>query len=174
MAPLLEKILSEDALKEMAEPTFAVVSNDAVEKGKSWNKKTTLDMGPIGKYENDYTYTYDGTDESKKLDKISVKTQLKYSPPEKIEGVGGLPFKIKSADLKSKNADGTIYFNRDKGRVEKTDMSLDLSGSLEIEIGGQPTKVELSQQQKTEVSTSDNNPVEPTKPVTGGSGGSGK
>jgi hypothetical protein len=149
MGPLLEKILSEDALKEMAEPTFAVVSNDAVDKGKTWDKTTTLDMGPIGKYVNKYTYTYDGTDESKKLDKIGVKTQLTYTPPEKTEGVGGLPFRIKSANLQSKNATGTIYFNRDKGRVEKTDMSLDLGGSLEIEIGGQPTKVELNQTHKT-------------------------
>ncbi len=160
MQPLLDRILSEDALREMAEPTFAVVSNDPVEKGKSWTKKTTLDMGPIGTYKNEYTYTYDGSDDKTKLDKIKVDTKLTYSPPEKTDGIGGLPFKIKSADLASKNANGTIWFNKDKGRVDKSDMSLELSGKLKIEIGGQETNVELSQTQKTEVSTSDNNPVE--------------
>jgi hypothetical protein len=166
MQPLLEKILSDDALKEMAEPTFAVVTNDAVEKGgKPWSKETTLDMGPIGKYVNKYTYTYEGQDD-KKLDKISVKTQLTYTPPDKTEGVGGLPFRIKTADLKSKNASGTIYFDRDKGRVIKTEMSLELGGKLEIEIGGQGTTVELTQTQKTDVSTSVTNPVEPAKTTT--------
>jgi hypothetical protein len=160
MKPLLDKILSEDALKEMAEPTFAVVTNEPVETGKTWKKETKLDMGPIGTYKNEYTYKYDGKDEKSSLDKIDVDTKLTYVAPEKTDGIGGLPFKIKSADLTSKNSKGTIWFNRDKGRVEKTDMSLELGGKLQIEIGGQPTQVELSQTQKTEVSTSDSNPVE--------------
>jgi hypothetical protein len=159
MEPLLNKILSEDALREMAEPTFAVVPNDAVEKGKKWNKTTSLDMGPIGKYKNEYTYTYEGTEN--KLDKIDVASKLTYVPPEKTEGIGGLPFRIKNADLKSKESKGTIFFNREKGRVEKSDMSVELTGTLDIEIGGQQTKVELNQTQKTDISTSDTNPIEP-------------
>jgi hypothetical protein len=155
MSPLLDKILSEDALREMAEPTFAVVPNETVEKGKEWKKETKLDMGPIGKYTNKYTYTYEGSDEKdKKLDKISVKTELMYQPPEKAEGVGGLPFRIKSAKLESKDGKGTVLFNREKGRVEKSDMS------VKLEIGGQQTKVDLSQTQETKVESSDTNPVE--------------
>jgi hypothetical protein len=167
MQPLLEKILSDDALREMAEPTFAVVNTDAVATGNTWKKETTLDMGPIGKYKNEYTYTYEGEDKGNKLDKIKVDTKLTYTPPEKADGVGGLPFKIKSADLASKNATGTIWFNKDKGRVEKTDMSLELAGKLEIEIAGQPTKVELSQTQKTTVDTADVNPLDKAAPPAG-------
>jgi len=37
MKPLLEVILSQDALKEMAEPTFAVVPGKDVAKGEKWN-----------------------------------------------------------------------------------------------------------------------------------------
>jgi hypothetical protein len=158
MKPLLEKILSEDALREMSEPTFAVLPTETVEKGKQWKKKSTLDMGPIGKYENEYTYTYDGPD--KNLDKIDVATKLNYLPPEKSEGIGGLPFRIKSAKLESKESKGVILFNREKGRVEKSDMSVKLDGTLDIEIGGQQTKVDLQQEQKTEISTSDTNPIE--------------
>ena len=152
MKPLLDQILSEKALKEMAEPTFAVVTTEPVEKGKKWTKQTTLDMGPIGKYTNDYTYTYEGED--KDLDTIKVETKLTYNPPEKTEGVGNLPFKIKTADLKSKSSSGTVWFNRKKGRVEKSKTDLDLAGKLTIEIGGQ----------STEVDTSDKNPVEVKTP----------
>ncbi|MGH7225133.1 MAG: DUF6263 family protein, partial [Gemmataceae bacterium] len=162
MKPLLEKILSEDALREMAEPTFAVIPNETVEKGKTWKKETKLDMGPIGKYKNEYTYKYEGTE--KNLDKITVETKLTYLPPEKTDGLGGLPFRIKSAKLESKNGKGTVWFNREKGRVEKTDMTLDLEGTLKIEIGGQETEVKLNQTQKTDVQTSDTNPIE-TKPA---------
>jgi hypothetical protein len=160
MKPLLDKILSEDALREMAEPTFAVVTNEVVEKGKTWKKTTTLDMGPIGKYTNEYTYKYEGPDEKTKLDKIGVETKLTYAKPEKTDGIGGLPFTIKDAKLESKNAKGTVWFNREKGRVDKSDMTVDLSGTLEILIGGQQTKVELTQNQKTTVESSDTNPVE--------------
>jgi hypothetical protein len=164
MKPLLDQILSEKALMEMAEPTFAVVTTDPVEKGKTWTKQTVLDMGPIGKYKNDYTYTYEGEDKAE-LDTIKVDSKLTYSPPEKTEGVGGLPFKIKSADLKSKSSSGTVWFNRKKGRVEKSKTDLDLAGKLTIEIGGQSTEVDLSQKQTTEVDTSDKNPLEGKSPT---------
>jgi len=169
MQPLLDKILSEDALRQMAEPTFAVVPSESnIEKGKTWKRETMLDMGPIGKYKNEYTYKYEGPDDKdKKLDKINVETKLTYQPPEKAEGVGGLPFRIKSAKLESKESKGGVWFNRDKGRVEKTDMTVKLEGTLEIEIGGQQTKVDLTQTQDTKVETSDTNPVD-TKTTTPG------
>lgn len=169
MKPLLDQILSEDALKQMAAPTFAALPNKEVAKGDHWDAKSTLDMGPIGKYENTFTYTYDGKnadakeDAEKKWDKISVKTELKYTPPDEKAQTGGLPFRIKSADLTSKDAAGTIYYDPDKGRVARTSMHLTLNGTLSIEIGGQATPVTLSQTQDTTVDTSDANPVEAKK-----------
>jgi hypothetical protein len=166
MEPLLNQILSEQALKEMADPTFAAVPNADKKKGDSWEKDSKLDMGPIGTYENKYKYTYDGkntegtSDQDKKLDKIKVETTLKYTPPGDAAANSPLPFKIKSADLTSKNATGTILFNADKGRIESSKQSLNLSGKLKIEIGGQATDVDLTQEQSTEVKTTDTNPVQ--------------
>jgi hypothetical protein len=163
MKPLLEQILSEKALKEMAEPTFAAIPGKEEKKGDSWSKESSLDMGPIGKYENSYKYTFEGPDEKNKdIDKIKVETTLKYKEPGDVAGVGGLPFKIKSADLKSSNATGTIQFDHAKGLIQKSDMKLDLSGELNIEIGGQTTKVTLSQTQTSSVETSDKPQI--TKP----------
>ncbi len=94
-------------------------------------------MGPIGKYENDYKYTYEGKDGD--LDKIKVETTLKYKEPAEVAGAGnqGLPFKIKSADLKSSSATGLILFDPKKGYITKSEMKLDLNGKLSIEIGGE-------------------------------------
>jgi hypothetical protein len=157
MKPLLEQILSQDALKEMAEPTFAVAPEKEVAKDATWTRSASLDMGPIGKYDNTYKYTYEGPDEKdKKLQKIKVDTTLVYKAPgETAAGQGGLPFKIKSADLKSTSASGTILFNSDKGRIESSTMKLELKGKLSIEIGGTTTTVELSQTQDSKVETSD-------------------
>ncbi|GIW82732.1 MAG: hypothetical protein KatS3mg105_4539 [Gemmatales bacterium] len=132
MKDMLEKILSEDALKQMADPAFAVVPGKPVKKGDSWSKTTKLNMGPIGTYETEYKYTYEGKDD--KLDKIKVESSLKYSPPG--EAGGSLPFEIVKANLTSKDGTGTILFDTEKGRLESSDMSLKLEGKLTIKVGG--------------------------------------
>jgi hypothetical protein len=88
-----------------------------------------------------------------------VDTQLTYKEPGDVAGVGGLPFKIKSADLKSTKATGEVLFDSAKGRVQSSNSSMELSGKLSIEIGGQTTTVDLSQTQTTKVESSDDNPV---------------
>jgi hypothetical protein len=166
MDALLKQILNEDALKEMADPTFAAVPTEPKKPKDSWTKTSKLDMGPIGKYENEYKYTYEGKDkdpQNSKLDLIKVETTLKYTPPGDSATGGGLPFKIKSANLASKNAGGTILFDNEKGRVASSDMKVELSGDLSIEIGGQTTKVDLKQEQNTTVKTTDTNPIPPKK-----------
>ncbi len=164
MEALLKQILSEEALKEMADPTFAAIPNKEVKKDEKWEKVSKLDMGPIGKYENTYKYIYEGPDKDKKS-KIKVETELKYTAPaDNTSASAGLPFKIKSADLKSSDAGGTILFDADKGRVEESNLHVTLKGDLSIEIGGQATAVNLEQTQTTKVTTSDTNPITPAKP----------
>jgi hypothetical protein len=163
MQPLLDQILTEESLKEMAQPAFAAVPNKEVKKGDEWKETSTLNMGPIGSYVNNYTYSYDGKNtegsgDEKKWDRIKETISLTYKPPEANAG-GNLPFKIKSADLKSTSGTGTILFDTDKGRVEKASRKIDLKGELTIEIGGTSTKVELTQNQETTVTTSDKDPV---------------
>jgi hypothetical protein len=155
MKQLLDTILSQDALKEMAEPTFAVLPPKPGD--KKWQKVTKLDMGPIGKYENIYNYVFEGED--KGTAKIKVDTVLNYTQPAESQGQGGLPFKIKSAKLKSSNPAGQVLFNIGKGRVDRSTMKLELKGDLQIEIGGQLTTVNLSQTQESTVTTSDDDPT---------------
>jgi hypothetical protein len=168
MKPLLDQILSDKALEQMASPTFAAVPNADKAKGDKWEAKSTLDMGPIGKYDNTFTYVYDGKntdakeEAEKKWDKIKVTTVLAYAPPDEKAQSGGLPFRIKSADLKSKEATGTVYYDPAKGRVARSVMNLKLEGTLNIEIGGQTTPVTLSQTQDTNVETSDTDPTKAT------------
>ncbi|MCI0457295.1 MAG: hypothetical protein L0Z62_09985, partial [Gemmataceae bacterium] len=68
-------------------------------------------------------------------------------------------FSIKEAELKSKDATGTILFDMAKGRLDSSEMNLKLEGKLKIDIGGMATDVELSQTQKTTVKTSDTDPA---------------
>jgi len=161
MKQLLEQILSDDALKEMAEPTFAVIpTGGQTKKGEKWSRKTTLNMGPIGTYNNTYNYEMVGPEgkEDSEVVRIKVETVLEYKEPGDAGGAGGLPFKIKSAKLTSSAPSGSILFNKKKGRLEKSEAKLTLKGNLSIEIGGQVTAVELSQTQDSTITTSDTDP----------------
>jgi hypothetical protein len=158
--PMLSQILSEDGLKQMAETCFGAIpnrANKAVKKGESWQRKSVVSLGPLGAYETKYDYTYAGPVRDTKLEKLSVKAEMTYKAP--AEQGGALPFTIKSCDLKSSDATGTIEYSRDKGRVEKSTMKMDLKGKLAIEIGGQTTEVELSQTQTTTATITDEDPL---------------
>ena len=157
---LLKQILSDNAMKEMANPTFAALPpRGKARPGQSWSRDTKLDLGPIGQYDETSEYTYKGKEGT--LDRIDVKINLKYTPPVANNAANALPFRIITADLKCKDATGYILFNPRKGRIEKSEMNLVLDGKLSIEIGGQITEVLLKQTQKTTVETSDRNPAEP-------------
>src|SRR5262249_23026871 len=160
MEPLLKAILSDKALEQMADPAFAMVPDKPKKKGESWTRKSTLNMGPIGTYENEYKYTYEGNDEKEKnLAKIKVETTLKYAAPSGGAPAGAqLPFKIISADLKSKDKGGTILFDTEKGRLKSSETKIKLEGKLSIDIGGMTNEVELKQDQTTTVKTMDSLP----------------
>jgi hypothetical protein len=157
---LLETILSDKALKQMADPIFGVVPEGGVVPAKKeWTRESKLAMGPIGTYDTAYTYKYEGTKD--KIAKIGVTTKLTYTPPAAGKDDKGLPFKIVSANLKTDKAGtGEVNFNTEKGRVESSNMTLQLSGDLTIEIAGMNTEVNLQQTQDSSLKTMDKNPIQ--------------
>ncbi|MBI2808754.1 MAG: hypothetical protein HYX68_27515 [Planctomycetes bacterium] len=155
MKSLLDAILSDNALKQMAEPTwFAFPDKGVIPKDKTWQKKSELDLGPIGKYDTTFDFTYNGMDGNTK-DKIGIKTKLDYTAPKTS---AGLPFRILKATLTTDSGTGNAVFLRDKGRFDSSDISMKLSGSLEIEVGSMKTSVDLNQDQTAKSNTYDEKP----------------
>jgi hypothetical protein len=161
MQSLLKNILSEDAIKQMAQPTWGAIPKDPVKKDGTWKPKpSTLDLGAIGTYETTFDYTYKGQKDG--LDEIGVKTSLQYKAPSGDKKNGQqLPFQIKDrSSLSSKDGTGTVYFSREKGRIEKSTMDMKLEGTLIIEVGNMETSVNLVQSQKSTMTTYDTDPLE--------------
>jgi hypothetical protein len=154
---LLNKILGEEAIKQMADPTFGVVPPQAKKPGESWTKQVKLSLGPLGSYENTYTYTY--TKQTGDIADIDVKVALKYTPPAPDQGGETLPFKIKGGKIEQtpddKSNKGSVKFNTKTGRIESSTVAVKMSGSLTLDIGGTTTEVSLTQDQTTDVKTSD-------------------
>lgn len=152
MKGLLEAILSDEALTKMAEPTWwAFPKGGVIPAAKKWTEKSKLDLGPIGTYNTTFDFTYAGGE------KIDIKTKLEYTAPSKKEG---LPFIIKSANLKSDAGTGEAVFDKAKGRFSSTKLKMNLEGDLRIEVGNMETQVTLSQTQDASTTTEDANPWE--------------
>jgi hypothetical protein len=157
MQNLLKAILSEDALKKMAEPTWWAYPKDGVlpAKDATWTKSATLALGPIGNYKTDFTFTNKG-EAAGKVD-IGIKTKLEYTAPTEK---AGLPFVITKAELKGENGEGKAIFDRQKGRFESTSLTMKLSGKISIDVGNMNTDVELNQDQDSTSITRDTLPTE--------------
>lgn len=159
---LLGNILSDEQLKLMSEPAFTLVPDKGkkVKKDDKWKREGVMKMGPIGSYNATYDYTYDATEkrDSATLHKILLKTTLKYNPPDAKDTAGQLPFKINGGSLETKEANGTIYFDADAGRVADSQMTVKLGGKLNVTVSDQAAEVELEMTQTTYTSTHDKNP----------------
>ena len=167
MDALLKKVLTEDALKEMVDPTAKLFPPDGAPKkvGDTWENKTTLKLGPIGTYDLTYKVKYAAVEKEK--DKLEVETVIKYTAPK--ENPDALLFRIKDGStLESVPAGskGTVIYDPKTQRIESAEINVKLDGKLTVVIGGTDTKVELDQQQTTTITTSDTSYVTPKAPTT--------
>lgn len=165
MDALLKKVLTEDALKEMVDPTAKLFPDGPKKVGDTWEKKTALNLGPIGTYDLTYKLKYAGVEKEK--DKLELETVIKYTAPK--DAPDALLFRIKEGStLESVPAGskGTIIYDPKTQRIESAEINIKLDGKLTVVIGGTDTKVELDQQQTTTITTSDTSFVAPKAPVT--------
>ncbi len=154
---LMQGLLNEDVLKEMTNPMLVTVPRRGLGKGDYWVCEKTTDLGPIGKWVGRWQYVHAGRESrlvKLKLDVLNFELQ-----PPRDDGPSPLPFHVRASDFKTSKTTGVILFDADKGRPHSAEMSMDLEGDLTIEIGGQESKVHLSQTQKTTYKASDTNPL---------------
>jgi hypothetical protein len=169
MDNLLKKVLTDDALKEMADPTFKLFPDAPKKKGDKWERKTTLNLGPIGSYDLLYKFTFVEPDKegpNKDFDKVTVETSIVYTAPK--DATEGLLFRIKGdSKLTSDPAGstGVVYYDPKAQRIAEATINIKLKGDLVVVIGGTDTKVELTQEQKTVIKTSDTSFLAPKAPA---------
>ncbi len=159
MEALLNKLLTKEALQEMADPTAGLMPGAdkaaGVAVGESWEKKTKMPLGPIGTYDRTLTLKYVGKDTEKKdLDKVEVTAKLLYTAP--AADADGLLFRIKGATLDTVDPKaGTFLFNSKTGQVVSGTIAVRMSGKLNVTIGTTETEVQLVQDQTTTIETRD-------------------
>jgi len=157
MEAVLKAILSDEALKEMTDPSAGLAVAAPKGPAETWEKKSTLSLGPIGSYDRTYAYTAKGKDADpakKELDRVEVKPTLTYKPP--AAGTESLPFRIKAGTMATKEVkQGYMLYNAKTGRTQEVRFNVILEGELDVTIGTADTKVKLYQDQKNELDTGD-------------------
>jgi hypothetical protein len=164
MKKLLNNILSEDAIIKMSQQTWAAVPYPSelplTKDKKSWTRESTLNLGAIGKYKNTYKYELDSAKTTAKMATITVTPKMDYTAPE--SGEKELPFQLKKEtklnSVEGKETGGTVEFDIANGRIDKSDMSMKVTGEIVVDIGGMETKVKLEQTQKSKLTTSEKKP----------------
>ena len=163
MEPVLKAILSDEAVKEMTDPTAGLTAPAGKAPGEKWEKKSTVSMGPIGSYDRVTNYTYEGKDAAnKELDRVKIEPKLTYKAP--TAGSEGLPFRIKAGTLTTKEVKkGFALFDPKTGQIQ--DMQLDVvsEGELDVTVQNADTKLKLYQEQNTELKTADTSFLPKTK-----------
>ncbi len=155
---MLNQVLTRDNLKQFANAAFPALPNKEVKKGDTWTRVSVMSISPLGTFETTATYTDDGPEKDANIEKIAIKAEMIYKTTA-IQPLGGFPFKVNSADLKSTEGIGTVLFRKDRGRADKSDLKVTLKGKLNLDVGGKPTDIEVTQTQTTTVTTSDESAV---------------
>jgi hypothetical protein len=143
---LLDTIMSKEALTNMAQVAWWAVPTGE----KNWTRQSVLKLGPIGEYNTDFKFTNEGAQGNK--EKIKIEADLKYQKP---GDKGGLPFVIKDAKLSGKSTSGEAVFDRSKGRIETSKLTMKLEGDLTIEVGNMATEIKLNQEQVSSTKSAD-------------------
>ncbi len=154
----LATTLGDKAVKQELENDFAAfLPGRPVQTGDRWQAKTILSFGPMGEFRADGDYTYRGKEnlEGKPLDRIDVTWTLHYEPPSKDSG---LPYTIKKAELKTEKAEGTYFFDADRGRLVLFRRTVVVKGSLDVTLGGDDVQMDLQAEQKGTVQVLDKDP----------------
>ena len=148
MDALLKNIMTDDALKQMCDPSFGLTPTmgprSPAIRGRRRARSTRADRVLCGQLHLQVCRAVGREEGRRKKDteKIEVETSLVYTAPK--ANPEGLLFRIKEGKLTSTNpTKGTIFFDSRNGRIASAEISIDLKGDLTVTIGGTDTKVEL-------------------------------
>jgi hypothetical protein len=133
VAKMLKAIITEEMFRQPLENSFGFMPDKAVKKGDTWTKDSVYPLGPLGEFKTASTYTYKGPGDGG--ESIGMKQSLTYAFKKGAE-IAGL-FKIVKGNLKANKAHGVFVFDADKGRMASASVSMQMNGSLTMDINGQ-------------------------------------
>jgi hypothetical protein len=156
LRPILQSICGEVALKELTEPTQVVFPQGLLDKDKLLRRTTATPGGALGTIQLDSTFSKGHA----QGDELEIKVDSVVTPKPSSTPPNDLPFKIRKVGFKAGKASGLLKTDARTSRVLQSTRKIEVSATVEIEIDGLETQLEIRQLQETVVTTTN---VDPTK-----------
>ena len=139
----LKQELSSEKMKQEASQALARLPSGPVQKGDTWDRTETSNLGSGQTFEMERTFEYLGTvtEGGRELDRIGIRTK---SVTYNIEPNPGLPVELKSSDLNIAKSGGEFLFDRKLGAIVRTTDSFTVEGKLTLVAAGNELAGELS------------------------------
>jgi hypothetical protein len=164
----LENVFNQETIKVSLNEIFGFLPDKPVKKGDTWSHFTRMPLGPYGFLQGDYLFTFKGMDEKAK-DKvpqgleIGLNGKLSFDFPK--GGIVAPGIKVTQAEFKSPTQEqpsvsGTYWFNSDTGRLIRSEVNIDIKGTLTVEKQDTSLTVNLELKTNSKTRLLDKNPLE--------------
>ena len=140
---LVKSEFDPEQLKKAAAQDLARLPTEAVNKGDTWDRTETVNLGAgqVMTFVSRYTYEGEADKNGKKLDKITSKTQsVDFNLEDNTLGL-----QLKNSNLKTEDENNVIWFDRERGMIVETNTSVRITGEITFVEGGNdlPAKLDL-------------------------------
>jgi len=137
----MTSLLDRDGWKELAQSTFFQM-DEQLQSGARWSKPHTHNWGSLGAWSGKIHYAYAGQQDG--YHKIAFGSQLAFKAAAASQ-LGLLT--VQSADFKSPQSGGTLFFDAVKGKVVAAEERFRVTGVLNASLLGQNTPIEIDEDQ---------------------------
>jgi hypothetical protein len=162
-AALVKSVLSEESIKTSLTETFGFLPEKEVKKGDAWTRGIKTPLGPFGFLQGDYEYTFKGKpekagDKELAVDQIGVGAKLHFDFPKNAVVMGDL--KVVRAEFKTESAAGTIDFDASAGKLVRSEVDMNVKGTLTLDNKGNGITVYLEYKTNAKTRLLDKNPLD--------------
>jgi hypothetical protein len=151
----LNSHFGEETMKEVVQPVFGLAPGKAVRPGDSWSSAATWNLGSLSTPQIQLKITYAGESATQHYLQLEMPAKALASMKTPVDAT----YKILSSDLRISIPKGTARFDRRAGRVVQLEREVAVEGSMQIELGGRPVRIDMRQRQKTTMETRDTRPL---------------
>ncbi len=155
-ATMLKQMMPEETFRKSVEELFGMVPQQSVKIGDTWDRKTSMSLGPLGKLTVDVQYKLDKADGDHAH--IGYTMKMKHDPSKKNDEDSAIPFNITKMDVQTSKCKGEVVFNRERGRLDRTTTEMNMTIKMTGEVQGQEIEMEIHQEIKSSMKVHDKSP----------------
>ena len=140
---MMASLIDRDGWRELNQLTFFQPTR-TLKANDRWQQPLTHSWGPLGSWNGQADYRYDGEDDG--LNRVVYSLKLTHQPPD-AQAAAALPFRPTDATFQTEKAGGMILFDRHRGRVERAAETFHVRGTMALELFGQKASIGVVEQQ---------------------------